>query len=360
MGYYGQITNLGLLMELVDIMNKTSRAYQLTILICIFAMPCGWAQAGVVFGNTGLAGGFRWDAAPKTLGGVERSLAGGLRYSVQGGSWQAYRDSFSWSGTTPTVAAFQSAVEGAFSAWTGVDPVSNLGTSLSFVSDFQTNVDSSIVAGVRMGAEIDLFASNLNDAGTRGFSFFNALGSTLTLTSGVTNYNAGSISGADVTINSNPGALYTIDLFRRLLAHELGHAIGLGDVEGDINPSFIDDNFNPNDPLGTLTNSWAGLVDPLNPAASLLSIYSVPPGSTGVGAAGVDILMESRGLGISPNNSVFNLSPLSNDDYGMRQFLYPQAVPEPAALSWLVAAVLVGGLRRRLRVVLTHHTQSGG
>jgi hypothetical protein len=33
--------------------------------------------------------------------------------------------------------------------------------------------------------------------------------------------------------------------------------------------------------------------------------------------------MESTGLGIAPGNNVFNLFPLRNDDFGMRQFLYP-------------------------------------
>jgi hypothetical protein len=33
--------------------------------------------------------------------------------------------------------------------------------------------------------------------------------------------NSFSISGADVTINSNPGAVYSLDLFRRLLTHGL-------------------------------------------------------------------------------------------------------------------------------------------
>lgn len=50
-------------------------------------------------------------------------------------------------------------------------------------------------------------------------------------------------AGAGIILNSNSGALYTLDIFRRLLAHEIGHALGLGDVEGDINPGLlIDDN----------------------------------------------------------------------------------------------------------------------
>jgi hypothetical protein len=79
------------------------------------------------------------------------------------------------------------------------------------------------------------------------------------------------ISGADLYLNNNPGAVYSLDVFRRLLRHEIGHAIGLGDVEGTINPGlFIDDNFYPADPAGTLNNSWAALVNPLDPSGSAL------------------------------------------------------------------------------------------
>lgn len=312
------------------------------------------ADAGVVFGNVGLNGGFRWDAAPRTAGGLERSLEGGLRYSVQGGSLQAFRDSFSWAVAVPSVSDFQNAVQAAFDAWKAPDPATGLSSSLRFVPDFATPVDTAVVGGVRFGAEIDLFASNLGDGGTRGFSFFNAVGGPLTLTSGTTGYAGLAITGADITINSNSGALYTLDLFRRLLTHEIGHAIGLGDVEGDINPnSFIDDNFNGSTSataLATLTNSWAALVNPLNPALSPLSVFNVSPLDPGVGTPGVDILMESRGLGISALNPVTNLFPLSNDDYGTRQFLYPSltSVPEPSSMA-LFAVATFGLVWRSLK-----------
>src|SRR5688572_3368041 len=87
------------------------------------------ATAGVIFSSAGLAGGDRWDAAPRTFFGFERSLNGGLRYSVQGGSYEAFRNLFTWQ-TLPTVAEFTTAVQQAFGAWTAVDPVTGLGTSL--------------------------------------------------------------------------------------------------------------------------------------------------------------------------------------------------------------------------------------
>ncbi len=126
-----------------------------------------------IFGNTGLSGGFRWDSTARTMQGVERSLQGGLRYSVQGGSYQAYRDTFSWSGVAPTVAAFQSAVQSAFNDWTVVDPVSGLGTTISFTEDLGTATSTQLIGGVRMGAEIDLMGAtsgqtfNVGDGGLR-------------------------------------------------------------------------------------------------------------------------------------------------------------------------------------------------
>ena len=155
------------------------------------------------------------------------------------------------------------------------------------------------------------------------------------------------ISGADITINSNPGAMYTLDFFRRLLTHEIGHALGLGDIEPGINPGdFIDDNYQAGNP-GTLANNWASLVNPLNPGASVgLQRFAILQADVN----GVDILMESNGLGINPGNPVTNLFPLANDDYSMRQFLYPTLVPEPGTLALLGVAFagLVFAQRRKL------------
>jgi hypothetical protein len=321
------------------------------------------ANAGVVFGlpTTGLQGGvYRWDAAPRVISGNERSLDGGLRYAVTGGSLTAFRDQFSWN-VVPSATAFAAAVQSAFNAWTVVDPVSGFGSALSFVYD-----SNSVVAGVTggggvntSGAEIDLIATtdarfwDPGNTGTQGETWFGGINATTTLTSGVANYSfSRAISGADVYLNSNPGAIYTLPLFTRLLTHELGHAIGLGDVEGTINPGlFIDDNFNSANAAGTLNNSWAALVNPLDPSGSaLLARYSIGSAST---AAGVDLLMESNGLGISAANPVGNPQPLTNDEFGTRQFLYPSLtpVPEPASLLLGVTGLLavLRKARRSLR-----------
>ena len=157
------------------------------------------------------------------------------------------------------------------------------------------------------------------------------------------------ITGVDIHLNSNPNAQYTLDAFRRLLAHEIGHAIGAGDVDTGAG-LFIDDNYSASDPVGTLMNSWADRVNPFDPVNSVgLASYTIAPQVFAV--PGIDILMESNGLGVSGANPLSNLYPLSNDDYGTRQYLYPTAVPEPSTL----ALALVGGtglywrLRRRQR-----------
>ena len=98
-----------------------------------------WLASGVCHGGIVDSFGSRWDAAPRTHNGYERSLQGGLRYSVSGGSFETFRNQFSWF-ATPTVADFQQAVGQAFAAWTAVDPVSRLGTALSFAADLGTSV----------------------------------------------------------------------------------------------------------------------------------------------------------------------------------------------------------------------------
>jgi len=341
--------------------QKGTRTWTAAIATALCMASAG-AGAGVTSSTT-LAGGDRWDAAPRELTGPngfgERSLAGGLRYNMQGGSYESFRNIFTWN-VTPTVSQFQTAVEQAFRAWEAVDPVSGFGTSIRFVWDSTTAVKGvSTGHGLfsREGAEIDLFGAttafgwNTGNSARQGetsvgvFSTFDMPNVKVTLTSGTANY-AGTraISGADIIMNSNPQAVWTLDRFRRVLTHEIGHALGLGDVDvGTVR--FIDDNYNPANAAGTLNNNWAALVNPLNPAASPLSVYTNPS----VGAAGVDLLMEHFNVGIAPGNPESSLIPLSNDEFSMRQFLYPELapVPEPKTYALLFAglATLVAGAR---------------
>ncbi len=289
------------------------------------------ASAAVIFGNSGLRFGSRWDAAPRIEDGLERSLDGGLRYAMQGGGYEAYRDVFTWAGGPPSVAAFQQVVEDAFAAWTVVDPVTGLGTDLSFAHDPSTAVQGVSNPGFAVnyfGAEIDLFGAedarnwDPGDGGQRGEAFFSTTGlGQMTLASGST-HTGYAIRGADIRMNSNPQVNWNLADFGVILTHEIGHALGLGDV--DFNPGrFIDDNYDDTDAasaLATLTNPWAHLVDPFNPAASPLQLYDVANADPGVDTPGVDILMESRIPQTFFNTGV---AALQNDDFGGRQFLYP-------------------------------------
>ena len=311
-----------------------------TVLYVILVILAGSApvSAQSLFGNNGLEGGARWDAAPRVIEGWERSLDGGLRYSLEGGSYRAFRDSFNWT-QVPSESEFTALVQQAFDAWGSTDPVSGLGSSLTFVYDPTTTVDPSLLSGVpagatgapgvRLGSEIDVFASDLMTSFPRANAGFSTVPGPVQLTSGTPNYSATTISGADIFINANPDVVYSPDVFRRLLTHEIGHALGFADV--DASATFIDDNYNSTTRFtatATLTNNWAHLVDPLDPSASAgLSSYDLTNIIFGFWMAGIDILMESQGLGVGPNNPVENLTPLSSPDYSIRQFLYPSLVP---------------------------------
>lgn len=337
--------------------------------ICWIIALLSWTSvnvsAAVVFSTDGdLGGGYRWDAASRTYIGNERSLDGGLRYSMQGGSLEAFRDLFSWD-VVPTDEQFSAAIDQAFGAWMAIDPATGLGTDLFFINDTAntTVAGSSGFGGINTnGAEIDLFGTDAGDSGRRGVAQFSAVSGNVTLTSGTNNYGGaeggGAIIGADLHINSNEGAIYSLDLFRRLLTHELGHSLGLGDVEDFFGNGFIDDNYdgsNSATALATLTNSWALLVDPLDPSASAgLTQFSpgiVANGNPGLDTTGVNILMESQGLGIGESNPVSSLFPLANDDYGARQFLYPvfraEKIPEPSTMFLTALGLLACAAFRR-------------
>ena len=320
------------------------KALALAIIIIIQLLTATYSNAGVIFNNTGLSGGSRWDANHREVFGVgERSLNNGLRYSLQGGSFEAYRDYFTWN-ELPSVSAFTYTVQSAFDVWSSVDPVSGLGSDLSFIADLNTDIVGDFSANGtvnRSGAEIDLLAKtdarfwNEGNTSTQGESWFSAIGSKVALTSGTQRYEGSTaIVGADISINSNIGAVYNLDLFFRLLTHEIGHALGLGDVDVYSN-SFIDDNYDGT--ASSLNNSWANAVNVFNPAESPLQVYNV---GNSIQANGVNILMESNGLGIAAGNPLGNLLPLSNDDYGIRQFLYPKvSVAEPSTLLLLLLAL---------------------
>ncbi|WP_448563407.1 hypothetical protein [Thalassotalea ganghwensis] len=321
---------------------KTFHLVKSCFYVLAYLSITNFAYAGVIFNSNGLSGGSRWDADQRTIFGAgDRSLVDGLSYSMEGGSYQAFRDMFSWD-VLPSVAAFTYTVDSAFNVWSSIDPESGLGTNLSFSPDLSTAVVGVEGGGIdRRGAEIDLFAAdnafywNPGNNGRQGETWLSVFPSPVTLTSGTQDYSGSSaIVGADIILNNNAGAVYSLDLFFRLLTHEIGHALGLGDVDIFSN-RFIDDNFDGS--AASLNNSWAQKVNVYDPASSPLQVYNIGSASQ---LSGVDILMESRGLGISAGNPVYNPLPLTNDDYGMRQFLYPFInIPEPTSIILLLTGL---------------------
>ena len=147
------------------------------------------------------------------------------------------------------------------------------------------------------------------------------------LTSGTSNYSSDVIGGIDININNHPGTTWTLLGFRALLAHEIGHSLGLGHPDIGLASRFVDDNYSGSSQSianATLTNHFSHLINLLDPSNSpLLSLYTVPNTPLGTNASGVHILME-RFLDAETINAS---NPLSPDDYAQRQFLYPTSVP---------------------------------
>ena len=291
----------------------------------------------------------RWNAAPHTVDGLERSLDGGLRYSLQGGSYEGFRDLLKWKNESPTVSDFQSAVEQAFGDWESMDSATGLGTSVRFVADLETTtVPAPFPTMVEEyfqsnpGAEIDIFVAPIPEIfpGVRPdaqvFPFGDPNSRTVTLASGTEDYPAAVFAGVDIYFNSST-EFESVKDFQNLLNHEIGHALGLGDVEVaagayGVFSNFYDDNFDDTShdtARETLTNSFAGLIDPFDPDQSPAvkqydvckqedpaDFYSCTDGP-GIHTPGVDLVMEGSTLPLNERPR------LQNDEFAGRQFLYP-------------------------------------
>jgi hypothetical protein len=329
----------------------------------VLLVGAGEASAFRVTGEPGAW--LRWDAAPRQVSGEERSLAGGLRYSIEGGSYEALRDQFMWLPSTPSVEDFERAIARAFENWTVVDPATGLPSGFYFVEDLETvAIDEpgdpfrpASFLGANPGAEIDLFAETPHAGPQFAASvvvFVDPTPGDLTLTSGTTDYPGYAIAGADIRIN--PGYVWSLRGFEVLLTHEIGHALGLGDLEFSSGlgggSGFIDDDYDPTtsaSAAATLTNSFALEIDPLDPDASPLQTYPGDlDGDPGLDSEGVTLLMETDGI--------FDLLDLllppitqpllQNDEFAGRQFLYPVAVPEPSFGSMVLFGAVGLALRR--------------
>ena len=334
------------------------------LLVCLTSFAILAAPASA-FRVAGIPGAWtRWDASPRFVDGVERSLDGGLRYSIETGSYEALRDQFLWVPAPPEVADFEAAIHRAFEHWTVIDPATGLSAGFYFVEDLSTAaVDEFAGAappsgfiGLNAGAEIDLFADTPHAGPSFAASvviFLDPVGWTVDLPSGVEDYPALPISGADIRIN--PGFVWSLRGFEVLLTHEVGHALGLSDLE---RPSgigggsgFFDDNFDPSTSetaVETLSNSFAEIIDPFDPDLSpLLEAHDDLNQDPGLDSQGATLLMQSEGI----FDLTFQPPFLQNDEFAARQFLYPVAVPEPVFPTMLLTGlgVLSGiaGLRTR-------------
>lgn len=307
----------------------------------------------------------RWDAAPRYVGGEERSLDGGLRYSVETGSYGGLASQLTWlAGNEPTGEELRAAIERAFEHWTVIDPATGLSAAFHFVEDLATpTVDAAGIPdlpptflGLNPGAEIDILAETPHSG--PGFAasvvfFVDSAADDLTLSSGTTDYPGFAISGADIRIN--PVIAWPLGGFEALLTHEIGHALGLADLEAPAIPGstsgFLDDDYDPSSSasaLATLTNSFSSQIDPFDPEASPLLSYSGDLNADpGIDTPGVRMLMESEGyLEVRHEDPV-----LQNDDFAARQFLYPVVVPEPrvGAMLGVGSAGLALAASRRLK-----------
>ena len=309
------------------------------IFLCLATLSCCSKESlafrvftGAELFGTGIS---RWDAAPHFVDGEERSLAGGLRYSLEGGSYEAFRDMIHWE-ETPSVQEFQSAVEQAFNDWMAVDPGSGLGTDLQFVPDFDTPVfleplppTFDDLFQLNRGAEIDLFVDSRVNKDLQIAGHVDPNTTTLTLTSGVENYPGGSFSGWDIVFSEH-SVYANADSFKTLLGFGIGITIGLADADTNsadlpLISQFYDDNFDATSDataLETLTNSFAHLIDPNDPDNSPgLMLFEPCIGPSGcISRPGLD----SPGVTINQEASPgeLRLGP-QNDDYAGRQFLYP-------------------------------------
>lgn len=249
-------------------------------------------------------------------------------------------------------AAFTQVVRDAFAAWEVADPTTGLVSSVSF----NERLDITATDAATTGAEIDLMATDLasvfgNPAatgGTGGMSVSATASPSVTLTSGVTNYSQAYSTGGIVNINNNPAALWTLGSFQAILTHEIGHALGLGDVElNDGSNLFRDDNYdgsNANTIAATLTNGWSDLINPLDPENDPDVVgYLIPFGDFDNGPTNApNLVMETQNDGVTS---------LTVDEFAARQFLYPSTtlIPEPSTpVLGIIGLALVAGRRKRM------------
>lgn len=263
-------------------------------------------------------------------GAARWSSTSGLSDGIQVGVATGFAQAFG-AQTAQEIAAVNQAVAGAIDAWE------------SPVLGFDVTFDAAVQEGEADGFEIDLFAVDSSHPAFFNNIFFGRANvatfsdSNRPLTNGMS-FAGDAISGADLffaTDRANTYANYygfteqqRLDALKRLVMHEVGHALGLGHPNTN-SPYLVEVNYDTDtDPLNPIA------IDPRDPFADLIQSAS----------ADNMAIMSNAACGSGPEPCpAFFFTSLRNDEIGGRDVLYPTVPPPPANDAYFHAVVIGAG-----------------